>query len=86
MKQEYINAIATSESLSYLLNTEGWKIVNNLFEMKRQEFIACLVKEKELNRIYFYQAGIQVIDDILGEVEGLIKTGMEVKNGQRQSQ
>ena len=70
----------------YFKNIVYFIIVNNLFEMKRQEFIACLIKEKELNRIYFYQAGIQVIDDILGEVEGLIKTGMEVKNGQRQSQ
>ncbi len=81
-----MNPIEISDSLIALLNTSGWQILNNLFEMKRQEFIACLVKEKELNRIYFYQAGIQVIDDILGEVEGLIKTGMEVKNGQRQSQ
>jgi len=81
-----MNPIEISDSLIALLNTSGWQILNNLFEMKRQEFIACLIKEKELNRIYFYQAGIQVIDDILGEVEGLIKTGMEVKNGQRQSQ
>jgi len=81
-----MNPIEISDSLIALLNTAGWQILNNLFEMKRQEFIACLIKEKELNRIYFYQAGIQVIDDILGEVEGLIKTGMEVKNGQRQSQ
>lgn len=81
-----MNPIEISDSLIALLNAPGWQILNNLFEMKRQEFIACLVKEKELNRIYFYQAGIQVIDDILGEVEGLIKTGMEVKNGQRQSQ
>lgn len=81
-----MNPIEISDSLIALLNTSGWQILNNLFEMKRQEFIACLVKEKELNRIYFYQAGIQVIDDILGEVEGLIKTGMEVKNGQKRSQ
>lgn len=81
-----MNPIEISDSLIALLNTSGWQILNNLFEMKRQEFIACLIKEKELNKIYFYQAGIQVIDDILGEIEGLIKTGMEVKNGQRQSQ
>ena len=68
-----MNPIEISDSLIALLNAPGWQILNNLFEMKRQEFIACLVKEKELNRIYFYQAGIQVIDDILGEVEGLIK-------------
>ncbi|HOA84112.1 MAG TPA: hypothetical protein PKN66_09180 [Thermodesulfovibrio thiophilus] len=86
MKQEYINAIFISDSLISLLNTEGWKIVNDLFERKRQEFITCLIQEKDINKIYYYQAGIQVIDDILGEVEGLIKTGMEVKNGQRQSQ
>jgi len=86
MKQEYINAIFISDSLISLLNTEGWKIVNDLFERKRQEFITCLIQEKDINKIYYYQAGVQVIDDILGEVEGLIKTGMEVKNGQRQSQ
>ena len=86
MKQEYINAIFISDSLISLLNTEGWKIVNDLFERKRQEFITCLIQEKDINKIYYYQAGIQVIDDILGEIEGLIKTGMEVKNGQRQSQ
>jgi hypothetical protein len=86
MKQEYINAIFISDSLISLLNTEGWKIVNDLFERKRQEFITCLIQEKDINKIYYYQAGVQVIDDILGEIEGLIKTGMEVKNGQRQSQ
>ena len=86
MKQEYINAIFISDSLISLLNTEGWKIVNDLFERKRQEFITCLIQEKDINKIYYYQAGIQVIDDILGEVEGLIKTGMEVKNGQKRSQ
>ena len=81
-----MNPIEISDSLIALVNTSGWQILNNLFEMKRQEFIACLVKEKDLDRIHYYQAGVQVIDDILGEVEGLIKTGMEVKNGQRQSQ
>lgn len=86
MKQEYINAIFISDSLISLLNTEGWKIVNDLFERKRQEFITCLIQEKDINKIHYYQAGVQVIDDILGEIEGLIKTGMEVKNGQRQSQ
>ena len=36
-----MNPIEISDSLIALLNTSGWQIVNNLFEMKRQEFIAC---------------------------------------------
>ena len=81
-----MNPIEISNSLISLLNTSGWQVVNNLFETKRQEFIACLIKEKDLDRIYYYQAGVQVIDDILDEIQGLINIGMEVKNGQRQSQ
>ena len=65
-----MNPIEISNSLISLLNTSGWQVVNNLFETKRQEFIACLIKEKDLDRIYYYQAGVQVIDDILDEIQG----------------
>ncbi len=79
MKPEYDNAIVISDQLLSLLNTEGWKIVEDLFNSKKQEFITHLIEDKDLNNVHYYQLGIQVIDDILNEIQALIRAGIEVR-------
>lgn len=79
MKPEYDNAIVISDQLISLLNTEGWKIVEDLFNSKKQEFITHLIEDKDLGNVHYYQLGIQVIDDILNEIQALIRAGIEVR-------
>lgn len=77
MKSEYLNAIEIANKVTALLNHEGWQIVQKFLEDKREEFINGLLVEKNLEDIYFLQAGVQVINSLFNEINALVQNGIE---------
>ena len=77
MKSDYLTAIEIANKVTSLLNHEGWQIVQKFLENKREEFINELLVEKNLEDIYFLQAGVQVINSLFNEINALVQNGIE---------
>ena len=74
---QYQTAIEIGSKVTSLMNHEGWKIVKKFLEDKQSEFISELLVEKDIDRIYYLQAGVQVISSLFNELNGLIESGIE---------
>lgn len=77
MKNDYLTAIDIANKVTSLLHHEGWQIVQKFLEDKREEFISELLVEKNLEDIYFLQAGVQVINSLFNEINALVQNGIE---------
>lgn len=75
----YLAAIEIGDKISALTHHEGWKIVSEFLKSKREEFINDLLIEKNIEDIYFLQAGVQVIDYLFNELDALIQNGVEAR-------
>lgn len=74
---QYLTAIEIGNKVTALMNHEGWKVVSKFLKDKQSEFISELLVEKDIDRIYFLQAGVQVINSLFNELDALVQNGIE---------
>lgn len=78
-KNDYASTIASGQKISAMMSSEGWKAVLIIFDIRRDHFMDLLLNEKELNKIYYYQASIHAIDDLLLELKEIVNSGMDAQ-------
>lgn len=74
-EDSYREAVQTADFLKALLASQGWQIIDKHLKSMREAFVSRLIVAKEMPEVLFCQAGIQVVDSIYSEIEGLIQNG-----------
>jgi hypothetical protein len=74
-EDSYREAVQTADFLKALLASQGWKVLDSFLQKTREAYLEKLCVVKDMQDVLFYQAGIQVIDSIYAEIQGLIHNG-----------
>lgn len=74
---DYKQIIDNADRLRTTTNTAGWQDILKIKNDKKAYYTQQALIEKDLNKIYYAQACVEVIDIVFDEVESLIKQGEE---------
>ena len=75
----YAAAIEQAKDLRTTINTVGWRVIQQLMEGKKAYYTQTALTSKEINIILHAQAYVMAIEDILAEIDALIKVGDEAE-------
>lgn len=79
----YTAAIEQAKDLRTTINTIGWRVIQQLMEGKKAYYTQIALTSKEINIILHAQAYVMAIEDILAEIDALIKVGDEAEKSKK---
>ena len=79
----YAAAIEQAKDLRTTINTIGWRVIQQLMEGKKAYYTQIALTSKEINIILHAQAYVMAIEDILAEIDALIKVGDEAEKSRK---
>ena len=76
---DYDTAIEQVDDLRTTIATHGWQIITQTWKTKKAHYTQIALTSKDINIILHAQAYVMAIEDILAEVDALIKVGNEAE-------
>ena len=76
---DYANAIEQADHLRTTIATHGWQIITQCMAGQKARYTQIALTSKDINVILHAQAYVTAIEDILSEVDALIKVGNEAE-------
>ena len=79
----YAAAIEQAKDLRTTINTIGWRVIQQLMDGKKAYYTQIALTSKEINIILHAQAYVMAVEDILAEIDALIKVGDEAEKSKK---
>ena len=79
----YTAAIEQAKDLRTTINTIGWRVIQQFIEGKKAYYTQIALTSKEINIILHAQAYVMAVEDILAEIDALIKVGDEAEKSKK---
>ncbi len=68
-----------ADKLRYTINTPGWEIIQKIMKDKNDYNTEKALTVKKIEDVYFHQAYILALKDLVGEIEAIINQGKEAE-------
>jgi len=73
MSDRLREAVEIGDAVQALLASPGWQVVSGYLRQLRSSYLEQLVTAKSFEQVLFLQAGIQTVDSIFNELDGLLE-------------